>query len=289
MRGPRCPHSWLRPALARNADNGSVNRAAPPVVLIAVGDELLSGHTQDTNTHFLAGRFFAAGHPVRRVEVVADDPGAIAAAIRRALAEPGVESVVVSGGIGPTPDDRTFESVALALERPLQEHPVAIAHIQALVRRMFEAGWFDSPEVSEANRRAAMVPAGATVLRNRRGMSPALALEAGDGRRVFVLPGIPRELTAIVDEELLPAYFSAGTAQAVTELRYHGVPEAEMYAPMRSIEAEFPDVSVGSYPQTERGELVIRLRGDDAARVASAAARFQALRPDGARPPAATS
>src|SRR5579884_2478508 len=162
--------------------------SAPPVVIIAVGDELLSGHTQDTNSNFLARRLFEAGNPVRRIEVVADADQDIALALRRALAEPGVRAVVLSGGIGPTPDDRTFAAVAGALDLPLQVHPGAMAQIQQRVRRLFEEGWLPSPEVSEANRRAALLPAGAQVIVNRRGMSPAIVVHQGE-QHVFVLPG----------------------------------------------------------------------------------------------------
>jgi molybdenum cofactor synthesis domain-containing protein len=250
-----------------------------PTVLIAVGDEILSGHTLDTNSNLLAKAAFAAGHPVRRVEVIGDDPEAIVAAVRRAREEPGVSRIVVSGGIGPTPDDRTFAAVAQALDRQLELNAVAFAHIEALVRRMHEAGWVDSDAVSDANRRSAMVPAGASVLSNRRGMAPGLAIDLGD-RVLFVLPGIPREFSTIVDEDLIPRYFRDGAKPYVTEVRYTSVPEAEMAGPLSTLELEFPDVAVGSYPQMERRELVIRLRGLSEDRVASAAARMRELRSD---------
>ena len=254
--------------------------ADAPTVLIAVGDEILSGYTQDTNSHQLAGRLFQAGYAVRRIEVVGDQPAAIGSAVRRALAEPGVRRVVVSGGIGPTPDDRTFAAVAEALERPLVESDDAMSHITALVQRMFEAGWVASPEVSEANRRAALVPQGSIVIPNRRGMSPPVAIEAGADQWLFVLPGIPREFTTIVEEELIPRFFAGQPSPWVREVAYTSVPEAEMYAPMRTLEREFPDVLVGSYPQSERRRLVIRLRGSDEDRVDAAAARLRELRPD---------
>lgn len=257
----------------------SVSGASGSTVIIAVGDEILSGHTLDTNSNLLARAVFAAGHPVRRIEAVADDPAAIAGAVLRAAAEPGVRHIVISGGIGPTPDDLTFSAVASALGRPLELNPQAYAHIEALVRRMHEAGWVESSEVSEANRRSAMVPAGAEVLTNRRGMAPAVRLDLGD-RSLFVLPGIPREFSAIVEEELIPRYFDGGVAPVVAEVRYSSVPEAEMDGPMRTLAREFPDVTVGSYPQTERRELVIRLRGIDRQRVDAAAARLRQLRSD---------
>lgn len=254
--------------------------SAGPSVIIAVGDEVLSGHTLDTNSNVLARALFAAGFAVRRIEVVGDDPTAIGAALSRAVDEAGVQHVVVSGGIGPTPDDLTFEAVAAALGRPLQLHPEAFAHIQALVRRMHDAGWVGSSEVSPANMRSAMLPAGAELIANRRGMAPAIHLAVGGSKHVYVLPGIPREFTTIVEEELIPHHFGRGAALTVLEVRYRAVPEAEMAAPMRQLAAEFPDVTVGSYPQTQRRELVMRLRGQNAARVAAAAERLRQLRKD---------
>lgn len=254
--------------------------AHAPTVLIAVGDEILSGHTLDTNSQFMARLLFEAGYPVRRIEVVGDQPHAIVAAVRRAIDDESVRRIVVSGGIGPTPDDRTFAAVADALDRPLEVNADAMSHITALVQRMFEAGWVESPEVSEANRRSALVPEGAIAMVNRRGMAPPLAIDLDSDRWLFVLPGIPRELRVIVEEELIPRYFSGGSAPLVTEVRYTSVPESEMYAPMRVLEAEFPDVVVGSYPQMEKRELVIRLRGTDASRVNAAVTRLRELKPD---------
>ena len=252
--------------------------AAPTeTVIIAVGDEVLSGHTQDTNSQFIAASVFAAGYPVRRIEVVADRLEDIVAAVRRALGDEAAARIVVCGGIGPTPDDRTFEAVAAALDRPLEENADAMAHIRGIVERMHAAGWVPTREVSEGNLRSARVPAGGTVLYNRRGMAPPMAYGVGDDRWLFVLPGVPRELTAIVAEELVPVYFTGGRSTVVRELHYRLVPEAELFGPLRALAAEFTDVSAGSYPQTEAREVVIRLRGADPARVEQAAARMLEL------------
>jgi molybdenum cofactor synthesis domain-containing protein len=257
-----------------------VPNATGLTAIVTVGDEILSGHTQDTNSSFLAQHAFAAGRPVAHIEVVPDQPAAIVAAIRRAIDDPDITRIAVCGGIGPTPDDRTFQAVADALGRPLELNPIAYASIEALARRMHAAGWIDKPEVSDANRRCAMVPVGATVLANRRGMAPPLAIDLGHDRWLFVLPGIPREFTTIVEEELIPGYFAGGTAPIVREVHYRSVPESEMSQPMLVLEAEFPDVTVGSYPHVERRELVIRLRGHEAERVDAAVARLRSLRSD---------
>ena len=255
--------------------------AARETVVIAVGDEVLSGHTQDTNSRFIAERAFAAGYPVRRIEVVADELDDIVGAIHRALAESTVSRVVVCGGIGPTPDDRTFEAVGAALDRAVEENADAMAHITGIVSRMHAAGWIATTEVSEGNLRSARVPIGGTVLYNRRGMAPPMAYDVGEDRWLFVLPGVPRELTAIVEEELIPVYFTGGAATVVRELHYRSVPEAELFGPMRTLATEFPDVSAGSYPQTEAREVIIRLKGADAGRVDDAATRMLELDPRG--------
>jgi nicotinamide-nucleotide amidase len=249
----------------------------PATIIIAVGDEILSGHTQDTNSSYLAARAFAAGFPVRRIEVVADRREDVVEAIRRAMDDAGVTRIAVCGGIGPTPDDRTFEAVGVALHRALEENTDALANITAMVSRMHAAGWIAENVVSEGNRRCAMVPADGIVLANRRGMAPPMAYELAPDRWLFILPGVPREFTTIVEEELIPRFFGGGTASLVVEVRYRGVPEAELYTPMRRLGEEFADVTAGSYPQTEARQVIIRLRGLDRERVRAAARRMLEL------------
>jgi nicotinamide-nucleotide amidase len=257
-----------------------VPKATGLTAILTVGDEILSGHTQDTNSSFLARMAFAAGRPVVRIEVVADQLTAIVAAIHRALEDPEITRIAVCGGIGPTPDDRTFQAVGEALGRPLALNPVAYANLEALAKRMHAAGWIDKPVVTEANRRCAIVPTGAVVLTNRKGSAPPLAIEVGEDRWLFVLPGIPREFITIVEEELIPQYFTGARAPVVREVHYRSVPESEMYEPMMVLETEFPDITVGSYPHVEQRELVIRLRGHEAERVDAAVARLRSLRSD---------
>lgn len=275
------PPDCTRPVIPRiNAYAFPVPSAIGLTAIVTVGDEILSGHTQDTNSSFLARLAFAAGRPVAHIEVVADQPAAIIAAIRRAVDDREISRIAVCGGIGPTPDDRTFQAVGDALGLPLELNPIAYANIEAMARRMHAAGWIEEPVVSEANRRCAIVPAGATVLINRRGMAPPLAIDLGDDRYLFVLPGIPREFVTIVEEELIPGYFGGGVAPVVREVTYRSVPESEMSAPMLTLQAEFPDVTVGSYPQVEQRRLVIRLRGRETARVDAAVARLRSMRSD---------
>jgi len=258
--------------------------SAQGTAIITVGDEILGGFVLDTNSHWLAQQVREAGFPAIRIEVVPDQHGPIVEAVRRAVADPRAIRVLVSGGLGPTPDDRTLGALAEALGRPFEQSPQVLAHIQGIVERMHQAGWVASPEVSAGNRKMTLVPAGATVIFNRRGMAPGLAwsLEEtpdGEPRWLLALPGVPRELQAMVSEEVVPRFFSGGDAAHVSELRYRYAIEAEFSEPMLIIEQEFPDVVVGSYPQTETRELIIRIRGHSRTRVDEAVTRMREMRP----------
>ena len=152
--------------------------------IIAVGTELLTPFRSDTNSLFLTAGLNELGIVVRRKSIVGDDGEDLAAAVRSALAR--VDLLVICGGLGPTEDDLTRETVAGVLERPLREDAAIVERLRA---RFARRGW----EMPENNRRQAGVPAGAVVLDNPRGTAPGLWLEH-DGRVVVLLPGPPREL-----------------------------------------------------------------------------------------------
>src|SRR6185312_780085 len=238
--------------------------------IVAVGDELVGGFTLDTNSHWLAERLRLLGYPVKRTTAIRDRPQEIIDQLHRELADPELTHVFVSGGLGPTPDDRTFASLAQALDRELVIWEETRARIERRVQRMHAAGLLESPEVTEGNLRMARIPAGpAHVFKNKRGMAPGVVYEAA-GKLVFVLPGVPLELKSIFTEELEPQFLSDGSASTVRELRFTFAVEARFYPLMRELEEKFPDVSVGSYPNFETKELVIRCLGADPKRVEAA-------------------
>jgi molybdopterin-biosynthesis enzyme MoeA-like protein len=267
---------------------GSEGLHQPFSVVIAVGDELLRGHTQDTNTYWLAQRLYALGYPARRIHTIADSGEEIVRWVQAELAEQPA-CLFVCGGLGPTPDDRTLEALGVALERPLRVDETAQRHIQVRIDWLHGIGRIPSREMSEANRRMATIPTGATVLPNSIGMAPGLAIALSEpgspDRHLFVLPGVPRELKTIFDEEISPRYLGDGRPHAVEEVHFHMAVEAEFWLLLRKIEMEFSDVSVGSYPQPDRGHLIIRLAGHDAARVHAAAETVKAEAPARIREP----
>jgi nicotinamide-nucleotide amidase len=239
----------------------------PLSTIVAIGDELVGGFTLDTNSHWLAERLRLLGYPLKRVTQIRDKPREIVEQLGRELDDPDVSDVFLSGGLGPTPDDRTFAALADALGKELVIWEETRAKIERRVQRMHSMGLLESAEVTEGNLRMARIPAGpAHVFKNRRGMAPGAVYEA-KGKRIFVMPGVPMEMKGIFTEEIEPEFLAGGSASTVRELRFTFAVEARFYPLMRELEETYPDVSVGSYPNFETKELVIRVLGADAKRV----------------------
>ena len=140
-------------------------------VVVAIGDELLRGHTLDSNTHWLAQRLYALGFPLRRAHIVSDVQEEIVSSVRAEISS-SASAVFCCGGLGPTPDDRTLAALSVALDRPLRLDDTARQRIQDRIDWLHGIGRIASNEMREANRRMAEVPEGAIILNNSMGMAP---------------------------------------------------------------------------------------------------------------------
>ena len=159
-------------------------------VVLAVGSELLTPYRSDTNSLWLTARLNELGIAVVHKAVVGDDRDALAAALRYAMQHGGL--VITTGGLGPTDDDVTRETMALVLDRPLEEDPEVVERI----RSRFRARGLEMPDI---NRRQALVPRGSVALPNARGTAPGLWVEH-QGVVFVLLPGPPRELQPMFDD-----------------------------------------------------------------------------------------
>lgn len=208
-----------------------------PMQVVAIGDELLRGETEDANSGWIARRLTERGLGLDRICVVSDDRGRIAAEIRD-----GVN--FLTGGLGPTPDDVTRSSVAAALDLPLEENREALEFIE---------GRSDTPE----HRRMAALPEGSAVLRNGVGIAPGFVVESGDVT-VAALPGPPREMRSVFQraaEEL----GLQGEPPHVEEVTVPGR-EGDIVPLIDELFDRFPGLEIGSYPGKDG--VRIRMAGD---------------------------
>lgn len=186
--------------------------------ILSVGDELLGGRTINTNAPYLAQRLTDAGFLVVATDTVGDDEFAIADSLKSLAGR--ADAVVVTGGLGPTPDDVTREALAGAAGKLL-------APDRALRKLTLAKAGGKSPR---RNARMARVPEGAVVFPNPVGMAAGLRVEMG-GTPVYALPGVPLELEAIFEESVLPDLKKtfAGTEPVPSRvLRVFGLREADV-------------------------------------------------------------
>jgi len=236
----------------------------PTAAILIIGDEILSGRTRDSNMHFLAGELARVGIDLCEVRVVADERMAIVAAVNALRLA--WDQVFTSGGIGPTHDDITADCIAEALG-------VAIG-VREDARALLSAHYARSGlEFNAARMRMARIPEGATLIENPISVAPGFSVA-----NVHVMAGVPNVFQAMV-AGLLPTLTGGEPllSQTLRILR----PEGEIAGPLGALAAEYPDLSVGSYPFNRDGVLGanVVIRGTDGVRVEAAMLRLAALFP----------
>ena len=242
---------------------GKTDGRTMDAAIIVVGDEVLQGFIQDTNTHYLASRLREGGHRVRKVTVVPDETSAIAGAVREALAS-GVGLLLVSGGLGTTPDDVTTEAVAKALGLQLRLDKDALGWIEERVRTRWDSEKQRRSDPA-ALRRMAMLPEGAAALKNEAGMAPGIHIRRGS-TDIVLMPGVPAELKDLFSKQVVGAILpKADDGEHFIELTVR-MSETAMHGLLQRLHDEHRDVVVGSYPQ-ERGLVILRVHGKDRGRV----------------------
>ncbi len=234
----------------------------PTAAMLVIGDEILSGRTRDTNTHYLAGELTARGIRLMEARVVADDQPDIIAAVNALRGR--WDHVFTSGGIGPTHDDITADAIAAAFGVAITHRADAMALLTAHYDR---AGL----PFNAARQRMARIPDGAILIDNPLSTAPGFTLG-----NVHVMAGVPNIFQAMV-AGVLPT-LTGGDPLLSQSLRVNRG-EGEIAGPFGALAAEYPDLSLGSYPFNLNGahgtNLVIR--GTDAARLNAAMARLEAL------------
>ncbi len=189
--------------------------------IIAIGTELLLGEISDTNTTSIARIFRSLGIDLYRTMIVGDNLERIAAAIREAMQRSDI--ILTTGGLGPTVDDPTRQAVALAVGVELEYRPELWEQIQERFMRY-------SRQPSENNRRQAYIPQGAVALENPVGSAPAFSLDTGKNI-IISLPGVPREMDALMQEKVIPLLRSRFTLDQVIKihvLHCAGVGESQL-------------------------------------------------------------
>jgi molybdenum cofactor synthesis domain-containing protein len=234
---------------------------SPTACLLVIGNEVLSGRTQDANIQHLAKRLGEIGIPLREVRVIPDAAEVIVATVNEARAR--FDYVFTTGGIGPTHDDITSECVAAAFGVPWEPHPEAWVRLE----RHYPPGEFNA-----ARQRMATMPRGAVLIDNPISIAPGFSLG-----NVHVMAGIPRVMQAMF--EALAPRLAGGPAVISRAVHAVGLPEGRIAAGLAAIQESYPALDIGSYPYYRLGSsgVTIVAKGVDPAAVEAALAEVAAL------------
>jgi len=222
------------------------------IELIIVGDEIIEGFREDTNSQYLASTLYKMGLKVQRISKVGDDEEEISSLLKEALVRS--DLIIVTGGLGPTPDDRTREGVAKALGLPLVKNEAYLERI----KETFEKFKIPFTEVEE---RFALLPEGAEMLPNPLGLCGFKLTYRN--RSLFFLPGVPQEVKAIVENSLLPFLQEKTHSRFFIEtIRCFGLTEGQAQKLLRHIKDELP-IEIAYLPHLPELHLRIKVKEEN--------------------------
>jgi molybdenum cofactor synthesis domain-containing protein len=228
--------------------------------VLIIGNEILSGRTQDTNLAYIATGLNSVGVTLKEARVIADIPEAIIGTVNEVRAA--FDYVFTTGGIGPTHDDITSECIAKAFGVPWTLHPEA----HQIFLDHYKPG-----ELNEARLRMAHTPEGASLIKNAVSRAPGFRMG-----NVFVMAGIPRVMQAMFDA--VKHDLKGGRPMLSRSVSCH-LAEGIIAKGLGEIQGRFADLDIGSYPFYRRGEFgtSLVLRGRDSDRLAAGTAEVVTL------------
>ncbi len=225
--------------------------------IITIGNEVLQGHIQDTNSRWIARRLAELGFDVKGIFVVGDVVEDIVR-ILSFLLKLNLNLIFMCGGLGPTPDDKTIEATANCLSLRLVENKLVLDGILRKISFLKERNIVDI-EPTRWIFKMSKIPEGSVPLKNGLGLAPGVMISVGE-RLIFVLPGVPVEMKTIFAEEIEPK-LGIGEKRVVKEVVFKA--EESVFCDLvETLENEYRGITIGMYPQYGRMEVTIRIVGN---------------------------
>ena len=230
------------------------NPGLPTAEIISLGNELLIGHTLDTNSHWIAKNLNKLGWKLERVTHLGDSLSAISSGVRESLArKPTV--LITLGGLGPTYDDMTLIGIARALHKPLRVSREAIQLIKQNYQRL--ETW---PKLTKYRTKMARLPIGSTPLPNPVGTAPGVKIDQSD-TTIFSLPGVPSEMKAIFRDSVIPHLRASQRSRPrEVQVKIVGIIESALAPILDRAQRSYPGLYFKSHPrgrETGRRRLIL--------------------------------
>ena len=228
--------------------------------ILIIGDEILSGRTQDTNANFIARNLTSSGIKLEEIRVIQDSKKIIIDSVK--LFSEKYNYVFTTGGIGPTHDDITSESIAKAFKVDLEVNPQALAILKE---------YYKDSELTEARLKMTKIPNGAELVENPVSKAPGFKIE-----NVFVMAGIPKIMQGMLEGAKI--HLSVGEPMKSESVDVF-MPESFIAEELSNLQNKFKDVEIGSYPFVKDGKYGTSLvmRSSDKAKLSDCRSQMELM------------
>jgi len=214
---------------------------------LMIGNEILIGKTQDTNSTWMAKRVTKYGHKVRRITTIGDELNEISSTLRSILKrEPDI--IITSGGLGPTFDDMTNQGIANGLERDLKLDKDAFESIKKAYENAYDKGLLKLKEMTKERKKMAYLPEGGIPLPNTVGTAPGVKLKEGK-TTIFILPGVPSEMKSMFRNIITPILKENEGKFYQKGFTLSGIGESQIAPYVTKLEEENPDLWIKTHPR----------------------------------------
>ncbi len=230
---------------------------APKMEILSIGNELLIGKISNTNAQWLCKKATALGITVSRVTVLPDNINETAEAIKETLKRK-PQFVITTGGLGPTFDDKTLETIAKALGTKIEVNEEALRMVKEKYQAYTAKSGNQTVHLTKARVKMASLPKGSKPIRNPVGTAPGMQVEVKD-TILISLPGVPHEMEAIFDETIMPQLRKASNGAFYDESLYVDIMESSLAPLIEIVMRESPGIYIKSHPQGEEGQPHIEL------------------------------
>ncbi|MFX1497547.1 MAG: molybdopterin-binding protein [Promethearchaeota archaeon] len=217
------------------------------IEILVIGNEILIGKTQDTNSYWMVKRITKYGHKVRRIITIGDEVDLISDTLQDILKRK-PDIVITSGGLGPTFDDVTLNGVAKGLNRNLELNQHAYNSIKKAYDNAYHKGILKLEGMTKEREKMAIIPHGSIPLPNTVGTAPGVKLSEGN-TTLFILPGVPAEMKAMFRNIIVPILKEQEGKFIEKHFAFSGIGESQIAPYMTRLEEKFPQLWIKTHPR----------------------------------------
>ena len=212
--------------------------------IISIGSEILRGQISDTNSNFIVKKLGELSIDVEHISAVSDNPESLLSTLKQALQRS--DLIITTGGLGPTEDDITYQTITRALNLKLIKYPEAEENLKRILKKI-------NKRISPSNLKQVYLPEGAKIIINQYGTAPAMILEK-DNKIICSFPGVPHEMKNLIEENLIPYLkekFPPSMIKKSKNLKITGLGESSVNELIRDYMNKQTNFSFGIYANPE--------------------------------------